>query len=112
MRPTASTPARGDKPVILLKEILLELREIGGRVQLPMAASSLAYTTILSIIPVLAVSFAVFHAFGGMEKVLDTLEPYILRNLAHGTGEEVTVASGASSATPGPRPWESAASWA
>lgn len=60
--------------------------------QLLLVASSLAYTTILSIIPVLAVSFAVFRAFGGMEKLYGTIEPFILSNLAEGSGEEVMAA--------------------
>ena len=52
-------------------------------------ASSLAYTTILSIIPLLAVSFAIFNAFGGMQKLYKTLEPLVLENLAQGTSDEV-----------------------
>ena len=43
--------------------------------QLLTAASSLAYTTILSIIPLLAVSFSIFQAFGGMEKLYGTHSP-------------------------------------
>lgn len=57
--------------------------------QLFLVASSLAYTTILSIIPLLALSFAIFEAFGGMKKLFDTIEPFILSNLAQGTSEEV-----------------------
>jgi membrane protein len=56
--------------------------------QLLLVASSLAYTTILSIIPVLAVSFSIFQAFGGMEKLYSTIEPFILSNLAEGSSEE------------------------
>ena len=54
-------------------------------------AASLAYTTILSIIPALAVSFATFKAFGGMEKVYAVIEPMIVRNLAEGS-EEIVIA--------------------
>ncbi len=57
--------------------------------QLPVVASSLSYTTILSIIPALAVSFAIFKAFGGLEKVYETIQPFILENLAEGTSDEV-----------------------
>lgn len=57
--------------------------------QLFMVASSLAYTTILSIIPLLALSFAIFEAFGGMQKLLDTIQPFILSNLAQSTSNEV-----------------------
>jgi membrane protein len=56
--------------------------------QLMLVASSLAYTTILSIIPVLAVSFSIFKAFGGLEKLYSTIEPLIINNLAEGVSEE------------------------
>ncbi|MEK6578356.1 MAG: YhjD/YihY/BrkB family envelope integrity protein [Bdellovibrionota bacterium] len=59
--------------------------------QLLLIASSLAYTTLLSIIPLLPVSFAIFQAFGGMKKLYSTVEPFILENLAQGSGEEVLV---------------------
>ena len=52
-------------------------------------ASSLAYTTILSIIPLLAVSFAVFQAFGGLQKLYSIIKPMILSNLAEGASEQV-----------------------
>lgn len=57
--------------------------------QLLMVASSLAYTTILSVIPLLALSFAIFEAFGGMQKLLNTIQPFILSNLAEGASDEV-----------------------
>jgi membrane protein len=57
--------------------------------QLFLVASSLAYITILSIIPLLAVSFAIFQAFGGLNKIYETLEPLILSNLAEGSSDEV-----------------------
>jgi len=59
------------------------------RSNLLLVASSLAYTTILSLIPLLAVSFAIFQAFGGLSKLYDVLEPLILSNLAEGLSEEV-----------------------
>jgi membrane protein len=62
------------------------------RAQLLLVASSLAYTTILSIIPMMAVSFAIFKAFGGMEKLYQTIEPFILQNLAEGSSTEVIAA--------------------
>jgi membrane protein len=58
------------------------------RAQLLLVASSLAFITLLSIVPMLAVSFAIFHAFGGMEKLSATLEPFILNNLAEGTSDQ------------------------
>jgi len=73
----------------LLHQIIQDTLHQIRQAQLLMIASSLAYTTILSIIPLLAVSFAVFQAFGGMQKVYEVIEPLILSNLAEGTGHEV-----------------------
>ena len=53
-----------------------------------LTASSLAYTTILSIIPVLALAFAIFQAFGGTEKLYGVIEPFIIENLAEGADEQ------------------------
>jgi membrane protein len=55
--------------------------------QLLSVASSLAYTTLLSLIPLLAVSFAIFQAFGGLERLYATVEPFLLENLTAGSSE-------------------------
>src|SRR5690349_12768440 len=70
------------------KDIILDTGRHMKEAQLLLVASSLAYTTILSIIPALAVSFSIFQAFGGLEKVYGAIEPIIIQNLAEGTGEE------------------------
>ncbi len=75
-------------PKVVL-EVLKDSAHRIQRAQLLMVASSLAYTTILSIIPILAVSFAVFQSFGGMEKLYEGIEPFILSYLAEGTSAEV-----------------------
>ncbi len=74
-----------DKTPKVLIETVRQIQEA----RLFMVASSLAYTTIMSIIPLLAVSFAIFKAFGGMSKVFGTVEPLILSYLTEGTSEEV-----------------------
>lgn len=71
-----------------LKGTLLDTRTLINDAQLMMVASSLAYTTILSIIPVLALSFSIFQAFGGMETLYKTIEPMLLENLAEGSDEK------------------------
>lgn len=58
--------------------------------QLLTVASSLAYTTVLSIIPLLAVSLAIFQKFGGLERLYQTVEPFLFNHLTHGTGELAT----------------------
>lgn len=57
--------------------------------QLFITASSLAYTTLMSLIPVLAVSFSVFKAFGGLEHLYGVIEPWVIENLTEGTDEQV-----------------------
>jgi membrane protein len=71
--------------------VLRDTRELIQSAQLLMVASSLAYTTILSIIPLLAVSFSIFQAFGGLDKLYATIEPVVINNLAEGSSEEVMV---------------------
>jgi membrane protein len=71
------------------KQILKDTQFVINDAQLFTTASSLAYTTILSIIPVLALSFVIFRAFGGLERLYNTLEPFILSNLSQGTSKDV-----------------------
>jgi membrane protein len=71
------------------KDTVRDITTQAKQVQLLMIASSLAYTTILSIIPILAVSFAIFQVFGGMQKIYSIVEPLILSNLAQGVSEDV-----------------------
>jgi membrane protein len=70
----------------LLHDTFVTVREA----ELPLVASSLAYTTLISIVPALAVSFSLFHAFGGMDQVFAIVEPLILENLAQPTSAEAT----------------------
>jgi membrane protein len=72
-----------------ISSITLNTVHRADETQLLSIASSLAFTTILSIIPVLAVSFSIFQAFGGMQKLYAMIEPFILSNLASGSGQEV-----------------------
>jgi membrane protein len=78
------------KPLDRLKTVSLDLAQQLKQSQILLVASSLAYTTILSIIPLLAVSFAIFQAFGGLDKLYAGIEPFIVANLAEGTGDEAT----------------------
>jgi membrane protein len=52
------------------------------------AASSLSYVTILSLVPLLAVSFAIFHAFGGLDRLYVLVQPLIFQYLAEGADDE------------------------
>lgn len=53
-------------------------------------ATSLAYTTAVSLVPLLAVSLSIFTAFGGLESLLHKIEPFILQNLADASGAQLS----------------------
>lgn len=66
------------------RDTLRHMREA----QLVIVASSLAYITILSVIPAIAVALAIFNAFGGLDRLYETVEPFIIRNLAENASQE------------------------
>jgi membrane protein len=72
----------------LSRTVLMDVVTQFKEAEISLSASSLAYTTILSIIPLLAVSFSVFKAFGGLDQLYGALEPFIFENLAEGSDEE------------------------
>ncbi len=55
--------------------------------------TSLSYTTLLSLVPLLAVMFYIFQIFGGVETITGSrlFEDYVLKNLTVGAGEQVTL---------------------
>jgi len=53
-------------------------------------AGSLAFSTAVSLVPLLAVSLSVFTAFGGLESLLHKIEPFILHNLVDASGAELS----------------------
>ena len=70
-------------------ELLNEAAKKSVKVNLPTMAGSLAFTTVLSIAPLLAVLFYVFKIFGGLNYAYAKLMPFILDNLSEGTGAVV-----------------------
>jgi membrane protein len=91
-QPTPAKAKRRWKPGFLPTDLAKETWRQMQRANLLLVASSLAYTTILSLIPMLAVSFAIFKAFGGLERLYQVIEPFILSNLAEGSSEDAIVA--------------------
>jgi len=57
--------------------------------RLPLKSMALTFASLLSIIPLLGISFSLFRLFGGGDWFVDTLRPLILENLAPGTGPKV-----------------------
>lgn len=53
-------------------------------------ASSLAFATAVSLVPLLAVSLSVFTAYGGLESLMAKLEPFILQNLVEASGAQLS----------------------
>ena len=53
-------------------------------------AASLSYTTALSLVPLLAISFAIFAAFPAFEGVQQQLQNYVFDNFVPSTGEVVS----------------------
>jgi YihY family inner membrane protein len=70
----------------VLQSVVEDTVRISRQSELPLVASALAYTTLLSIIPALAVSFSIFKAFGGLDKLYESLEPLIVSSLAENSG--------------------------
>jgi len=52
-------------------------------------AAALTYHTLLSIVPLLAVAFALFKAFGGLKRLESPLRAAVVDNLAMGRADEV-----------------------
>lgn len=57
--------------------------------RLSVRAAALTYVTIFSLVPTLAVAFAMFNAFGGLDRAEDVLIPKILDYIAVGSRVEV-----------------------
>jgi membrane protein len=72
----------------VLKDTLLDTFKLVRDEQIPGAASALAYTTILSVIPLIAVCFSILKAFGGLEHLYANIEPFVFENLAEGSDEK------------------------
>ena len=53
-------------------------------------ASSLAFATVISIVPLLAVSLSVFQFYGGFESLIKRIEPLLLQHLVTGSGGDVS----------------------
>lgn len=59
-----------------------------GSTEMDLVASSLAFATVMSIVPLLAISLSVFQAYGGFEPLMARIEPFLLENLVAGAGAD------------------------
>jgi membrane protein len=70
---------------ISLKDSLRTMRAC----EIPILASSLAFGSAISLVPVLILSLSVFYFYGNLEDLYQLVERFLLRNLAEGAGAEV-----------------------
>lgn len=71
-----------------LRVVVLVARSLAEH-QVSLRAAALTYVTVFSLVPTLAVGFAMFKAFGGLEDATDVLLPKILDYLTIGTRDVV-----------------------
>ncbi|HUT84302.1 MAG TPA: YhjD/YihY/BrkB family envelope integrity protein, partial [Thermodesulfobacteriota bacterium] len=77
----------------LFKVLLLALRGF-GKDRCALWATALTYTTVFATVPLLAVVFSVFHAFGGLKNLEKLIKPHILRLIVPGDQEKVIILIG------------------
>jgi membrane protein len=70
------------------KVILLALKGF-GKDHCALWATALTYTTVFATVPLLAVAFSIFHAFGGLRSLEELIRPYVLRVIVPGAQEKV-----------------------
>ncbi len=73
----------------LLRQSLIDIYRVAKDSNMQLLTSSLSFTTIFSLVPLLAISLSVFKTLGGLEELRGKLEMFITDNLAPGTGEVV-----------------------
>lgn len=70
----------------VIKDTLQQMRD--GELQL--VAASLAFSTIIALVPFIAVVLATFQSIGGLEILYPKVEAFLLRNLREAAGSETT----------------------
>ena len=78
--------ARKQKNLRTLKEILALILRRFGEDQCLRIAASLSYICLLSLVPLMAISFAIFSAFPAFDGVQQQLQNYVFQNLVPTSG--------------------------
>jgi membrane protein len=73
----------------LLRQSFIDIYRVAKDSNMQLLTSSLSFTTIFSLVPLLAISFSVFKTLGGLDELRAKLELFITENLAPGAGEMV-----------------------
>ena len=66
---------------------VLLVAERFGRHEAPQNAAALTYTTLLSLVPLMAVTFAVFSAFPVADRVYELVQDFVFQNFVPTSGE-------------------------
>lgn len=61
------------------------------KADVPLWAGSLSFSTVLSIVPLMAVTLGVFKELGGFEALMKRIEPFILSNFVEASGANVSL---------------------
>jgi membrane protein len=85
---TGAIPVGQRRAFRLLRILVIAVRSLFEGT-LTHTASSLAYTTLVSLVPTLAVALSLFKAMGGLESVRERLQELIIANLAVGAQAHV-----------------------
>lgn len=59
-------------------------------VDMSILASSLAFSVVISLVPLLAVSLSVFKAYGGLDVLMQQIEPFIIENFVEASGAQAS----------------------
>ena len=78
--------------VLFLPYVIRDFATLLKDADIRLLASALAFATLISLVPLLAVSLSVFHSFGGFEFLLAKIEPFLLQNLIPTSGADITTA--------------------
>lgn len=70
--------------------LVLESARRMNRADIQILASSLAYNSVIALVPLLAISLSVFRAFGGLESIFKKIEPVLIESLFYGSGVEIS----------------------
>lgn len=77
---------RTGAPLRLVRDTVKRMRESDVQI----LASSLAFGTVISLVPLLAVSLSVFHALGGFDSLMKQIEPFLMHNFVEASGAEAS----------------------
>lgn len=74
---------------VMNREVFIKIYSKVVKDQLSLHASSLAFLSIISIIPIFAIAYLVFSLAGGLEKIQGLIENYMFQNLVPSFADQI-----------------------